>query len=139
MSKKKSSASKRETKVEKNPLEWVVFGVGLLLVVCVLGYLVYDGASMGDAPPDIKLALGPPERRGTEFVVPVAATNEGDQTAEGVQIEVVLETAAGGEPERGEFAVAFIPRRATRRGWVSFATDPAAGRLKARVLGYEKP
>lgn len=139
MSKKEASGSNRKTKVEKNWLEWVVFGAGLLLVVCVVGYLVYDGASMGDAPPDIEVKLGAPQRRGAEFVVPVAATNRGDQTAEGVQIEVVLETAEGGEPERGEFAIAFLPRRATRNGWVSFSRDPSTGRLKPRVLGYEKP
>lgn len=142
MSKKKTSASNRKTKVEKNWLEWVVFGVGLVLVVCVVGYLVYDGATMRGTPPDIEVTLGAPERRGEEFLVPVSATNRGDQTAEGVQIEVVLETAAtaaGGEPERGEFGIAFLPRRATRRGWVSFSTDPAAGQLKPRVLGYEKP
>lgn len=142
MSKGKNAASNRKEKVEKNWLEWVVFGLGLALVLCVVGYLVYDGASMGDSPPDIEVTLGRPERRGAEFLVPVAATNRGDQTAEGVQIEVVLETAeaaAGGEPERGEFAIAFLPRRATRRGWVSFTSDPAAGTLKPRVLGYEKP
>ena len=139
MSKKRSSPPDRKTKVEKNWLEWVVFGVGLVLVVCVVGYLVYDGASMGDAPPDIEVTLGAPERRGAEFLVPVSVTNRGDETAEGVQIEVTLERADGGEPERGEFGIAFLPRRATRRGWVSFSHDPAAGRLKPRVLGYEKP
>lgn len=137
--KKKSDADDEQPKVEKNWLEWTVFGVGLVLVLAVVGYLVYDGASMGDAPPDIEVTLGTPERRGTEFLVPVAATNRGDQTAEGVEIEVTLEAATGGEPERGEFSVAFLPRRATRRGWVAFSTDPAAGRLKPRVLGYEKP
>ena len=138
MSKKRAPSSNRKTKVEKNWLEWIVFGVGLALVACVLGFLVYDGARMGEAPPDIELKLGAPERRGAGFVVPVAATNRGDETAEGVQIEVVLEIG-GGEPERGEFAIAFIPRRATRNGWVTFRADPATGQLKGRVLGYEKP
>ena len=138
MSKKIASSSKRKTKVEKNWLEWIVFGVGLVLVACVLGFLVYDGARMGAAPPDIQLEIGPTVRRGEVFVVRVTAINSGDETAEGVQIEVVLE-AGGGEPERGEFAIAFLPRRATRNGWVTFRTDPSAGQLKARVLGYEKP
>lgn len=140
MSRKKSSAAAGgKAKVEKNRLEWVVFGLGLALVVGVVGYLVYDGARMGDSPPDIEVRLGAPERRGEEFVVPVAATNRGDQTAEGVQIEVTLEAGGGGEPERGEFAIAFLPRRATREGWVAFRTDPRSGQLKPRVLGYEKP
>ena len=137
MSTNKAAAESRKAKVEKNWLEWVVFGVSLALTASVLGYLVYDGVHLGDAPPDIALRLGIPERRGEGFVVPVAATNRGDETAEGIHIEVMLET--GGAGERGEFTIAFLPRRATRKGWVVFRTDPHAGQLKARVLGYEKP
>jgi uncharacterized protein (TIGR02588 family) len=137
MNKKKTVAVSRKAKLEKNWLEWVVFGVSLALATSVLGYLVYDGVRTGDAPPDIALRLGMPERRGEGFVVPVAATNRGDETAEGIHIEVMLET--GGEGERGEFIIAFLPRRATREGWVAFRTDPRSGQLTPRVLGYEKP
>jgi uncharacterized protein (TIGR02588 family) len=137
MSKQTSATGSRKAKVEKNGLEWVVFGVSLALAASVLGYLVYEGVHMSDTPPDIALRLGTPERRGEGFVVPVAVTNRGDETAEGIHIEVMLET--GGEGERGEFTIAFLPRRATRGGWVAFRTDPRSGQLKPRVLGYEKP
>ena len=130
------SARKR---VEKNWLEWVVFGVGLVLVLSTLGFLVYDGAtSAGDAPPALRVELGTPEQKGEHFVVPVTVTNRGDQTAEGVQIEVTLEAGAS-EPERGEFGVAFLPRGGRREGFVTFRTDPRSARLVSRVLGYEKP
>ena len=52
-------------KVEKNWLEWVVFGVGLLLVVSTLAYLVYDGATSADGPPDIEVRLGEPRPGGS--------------------------------------------------------------------------
>jgi uncharacterized protein (TIGR02588 family) len=126
-------------RVEKNGLEWAVFGVGLLLVAGTLGYLIYDGAAGGNAPPAVEVKLGEPRPTGHNFVVPVEVTNHGDQTAEGVTVEVTLEVAGGGEPERGELTVAFLPRRATREGWVAFRTDPRSGRLTPRVLGYEKP
>lgn len=125
-------------KVEKNWLEWAVFGVGLLLVAGVLGYLAYDGATASGEPPAVEVRLGDPRPTGHNFIVPVTVINHGGQTAEGVGIEVTLE-GVGGEPERGEFTVAFLPRRATREGWVAFRTDPRAGKLQARVLGYEKP
>ena len=125
-------------KVKKNRLEWVVFGISLLLVAGTLGFLVYDAVSLEKMPPDIEVRLGAPEQHGQEFIVPVSVINRGDQTAEGVQVEVTLETG-GAEPERGEFAIAFVPRRATREGWVAFRTDPSKGRLTPRVLGYEKP
>ena len=125
-------------KVKKNWLEWAVFGVSAALVAGALGFLVYDAVSLERTPPDLEVRLGAPDRRGELFVVPVEVVNRGGQTAEGVQVEVTLE-AGGAEPERGEFAVAFVPRRATREGWVAFRTDPRAGRLTPRVLGYEKP
>jgi uncharacterized protein (TIGR02588 family) len=126
-------------KVEKNWLEWVVFGVGLVLVVSTLAYLVYDGATSADAPPDIEVRLGEPQRGGPGFLVPVTVFNRGGETAGGVAVEVVLEGAGAPEPERAEFTIAFLPRRGTREGWVAFRSDPRAGRLTARAIGYEKP
>jgi uncharacterized protein (TIGR02588 family) len=124
------------SKWQKNWFEWVVFGVSLLLMGATLGYLVYDGATLSDAPPAIEVRLGEPERRGAQFVVPVALSNREGQTAEGVKVEVTLK---GATEERGEFVVAFLPRGATREGWVAFGQDPRAGELTARVVGYEKP
>ena len=129
---------KAANKVQKNWLEWIVFVVSLALVLGTLGYLLYDGATATEAPPSIQVRLGEQQRTPQNFIVHVAVTNDGGQTAEGVHVEVVLE-GAGGEAERGEFVVAFLPRRATREGWVAFRSDPAAARLTARVLGYEKP
>ena len=126
-------------KVQKNWFEWVVFGLGLALVGAALGYLAYDAATMTDAPPSIEVRTGEPLRREHNFVVPVTLTNHGDQTAEGVQVEVVLESG-GQEKERAEFTVAFLPRRSTREGWAAFQTDPGtAERIRARVTGFEKP
>jgi uncharacterized protein (TIGR02588 family) len=126
-------------KLKKNWMEWMVFSVSLLLVASALIYLAYDGLTIGDAPPTIEIRTGAPLERPHNFIVPVTITNHGDLTAEGVHIEVVLENG-GAEVERSEFDVAFLPRRATREGWVAFQTDPrTAQRIKARVLGYEKP
>jgi uncharacterized protein (TIGR02588 family) len=94
---------------------------------------------MGNDPPSIEVRLGTPEQRTHNFIVPVTVVNHGDETAEGITVEVTLENAGGGEPVRGELTVAFLPRRATREGWVTFQQDPRAARLTARILGYEKP
>ena len=131
--------TKKKRRVEKNWLEWAVFGFGLLLVAGALGFLVYEGAtSAGDAPPAVRVELGTPEQKGEHFIVPVTVTNEGGQTAEGVTVEVTLERD-GVEGERGEFGVAFLPRGGKREGFVTFRTDPRSARLVPRVLGYEKP
>ena len=129
---------KAAKKVEKNWLEWIVFGVSLALVAGTLGYLFYDGATATETPPSIQVTVGQSQQTPHNFIVPVAVTNNSGATAEGVHVEVVLESA-GGETERGEFVVAFLPRRATREGWVAFRSDPSTARLTPRVLGYERP
>ena len=125
-------------KQNKNWLEWAVFAVGLLLVASTLGYLAYSGATMERTSPSIEVALGPPEQRGRHFAVPVTVVNVGDETAEGVLVEVSLE-GGGHATERSEFSIASVPRRAKREGWVTFKRDPREGSVSARVLGYEKP
>ncbi len=125
--------------LEKNWLEWIVFAVSLVLVLSTLGYLVYDRATFGDAPPSMEFQLGTPQPRLNHFLVPVSVTNRGDESAEGVHIEVVL-LSGGKEHESGEFEIAFLPRHSTREGWVTFKTDPrTVEQMTARVLGFEKP
>jgi len=125
-------------KTRKNWLEWVVFALGLILVSATLGYLIYAGASTGREPPSLEVRLGTPEQRQFNFIVPVTVVNHGDETAEGVRVEVVMESG-GEEQARGELDLAFLPPHATREGWVTFAQDPRTAQLKARVLGYQKP
>ena len=124
-------------KVQKNWLEWSVFAVSAALLVAVIGFLIYESATIGNAPPDIHVEVGPSEQRSGYFAVPITATNKGDHTAEGVHIEVVLRGA--GKEETGDFEIAFLPRRGSREAWVTFKSDPRAGAVEARVLGYEKP
>jgi uncharacterized protein (TIGR02588 family) len=126
------------SKLQKNALEWAVFGVGLALVLATLGFLVYEAASSPDTPPDLTVELGAPERRGQGWAVPVTVRNRGEETAEGVRVEVVLQLP-GGREERSEVEMMFVPRRSQREGWVYFVQDPARGRLRGRVSGFEKP
>ncbi|MUL38600.1 hypothetical protein [Gloeocapsopsis dulcis] len=125
--------------LEKNWLEWIVFAVSLVLVIGTLGYLVYDGANTGNSPPSFEFQLGQPQPQQNYFVVSVSITNQGDETAEGVLVEVVLESD-GTEQETAEFEIAFLPRQSTREGWVTFKTDPrTVDQMSARVMGFEKP
>jgi uncharacterized protein (TIGR02588 family) len=126
-------------KLEKNWLEWIVFAISLILVLFTLGYIVYDGATLGETPPNIELQLSQPQPQGDRFIVPVTASNRGDETAETVQIEVTL-NSGGKETETAQFEIAFLPRHSTRKGWVTFQTDPrTVEQIQARVLGFEKP
>lgn len=126
------------SKLEKNALEWAVFGVSLALVLATVGFLVYEAVSSPASPPDLSVELGTPERRGQVWAVPVTVRNRGEETAEGVHVEAVLRLA-GGREERSELEIMFVPRRSQREGWVYFQQNPARGRSEGRVTGFEKP
>lgn len=122
----------------KNWLEWTVFALGLVLVGAVLGYLTYDALTRGSRAPDLHVLVGEPLPRGGRWLVPVLVTNHGDRTAEDVHLEVRLHRRDG-EVETAPLEFPFVPRQARRRGWASFAADPAqGGRLESVVLGYRE-
>lgn len=83
------------------------------------------------------MRIGAPEPHVGYFAVPIKIANQGDHTAEGVQVEVVLKVSD--KEERGQFEIQFLPRHGSREASVTFKTDPRQGALEARVLGYEKP
>jgi uncharacterized protein (TIGR02588 family) len=125
-------------KVQKNWFEWLVFAIGFMLVAFTLGYLIFAGVTLGDAPPSLEVQLGAPEQHYHNFIVPVTVINHGDETAAAVHIEVVMESG-GAAKDRSELEMTFVPRHSKREGWVTFEQDPRTAQLKARVLGYEKP
>ena len=126
------------TKLEKNWLEWICFAISLLLVIGLIGYLLYTAVTTGKSPAHIELQLGPPQERGGKFFINVVAENRGEQTAEGVYVEVVLK--ANGKEERGMFVIDRLPRQGKRQGIVTFETDPRlASTVEARALGYAEP
>jgi uncharacterized protein (TIGR02588 family) len=127
-----------KTRIAKHPLEWIVFAVSLVLVAGTLGFLVRDAVRGEGSAAALTVELGRPEPRGGVWAVPVTVRNQGDVTAEGVKVEVILE-APGAEPETADFEAAFVPRRSQRRGWVTFRSDPSRGRLTGRAAGYETP
>jgi uncharacterized protein (TIGR02588 family) len=124
--------------VKKNPLEWAVFTVSLLAILATVGFLIQDAVTDAGSAPDLRVELGLVEARSGAFAVPVTVRNLGDETAEGVRVEVVCERP-GMAPEKAEIEMAFVPRQSRREGWVTFRHDPRKGHLTGRAVGYEKP
>ena len=125
-------------KIAKHPLEWVIFALSLVVVAGTVGTLAWEAVRGDASPAALSVELGRPEPRGGAWAVPVTVHNRGDETAEGVQVEVTLE-APGAAPETAGFEAAFVPRGSKRAGWVTFRSDPSRGRLSGRAAGYETP
>ncbi len=127
------------SKIEKNWLEWCVFGISLVLVGSVVSYLAYDALFAKSTPPVLEVELGSAQSQGRHYAVPVTIHNRGYQTAEAVHIEVLL-TTDDGTQEQASFDIQFLPPRSSRQGLVTFETDPrTAKRLVGRAIGYQTP
>ena len=126
------------SKPDKNPLEWTVFGIGLVLVLATLGYLVQESITTRPGPPDVVARLGAVVASANGYLVPVEVANVGSATAEDVQVPIFLDLADG-KQEEAQLTIAFLPRDSRRDGWISFRNDPRRGTLRLGAIAFEVP
>ena len=129
----------RHPEDEKNILEWTVFSLSLMLILGILGYLVYQVSVHEPGSPDLGLTYvhDPSPHAPHRYLLRI--TNDGRETAEEIQVEMVLEQD-GEELETVALTLPYLPKQSAREGWVVFSKDPAeADTLYARVVSYKKP
>ena len=114
----------------RNALEWAISGLGLLVVLTVVGFLVYQLVAGSDEPADLHVALGEPSTRRGAVLVPVTVENRGDRVAEGATIEV-----CAGPEACAELTFLYVPQGSTRTGTVGLRA-PLAAPLETRVVSY---
>ena len=133
------STSQKQQEKDAIPIwEWIVAGVGLVLVASVIGFLIYEAFTGKRLPPDVKLSVDSVVQTGNGYLVKVTAVNEGGQTAEGVSIEGELRTGTE-SLERSRTTIDYLPPRSEKRAGLFFTRDPRKFELHVRPLGYEEP
>lgn len=119
-------------------LEWLVSGLGLLLVLGVLVFMVAEAARGNGEPPRITVHLDSVIAMGDAgYLVQFAAENRGDATAAGVEIVGEIRDAAGVETRRA--SLDYVPGRSTRRGGLLFRRDPREATVHLWAEGYRLP
>lgn len=127
------------SRLKKNWLEWVVFGVSLLVLAGVGGLLAWDAVATDGRPPH--LVVGQPQitRYDNALEATVQIHNAGDQAVEQVRVELWMRAGAGDE-RRGSFTIDLLPGGASRSGAVIFlGVRPGEAQAAARVVGYRVP
>jgi uncharacterized protein (TIGR02588 family) len=119
---------------QKNALEWIVFAASAAIIIAVAGQLAISAIREKKTPPDLQVIAGQPEGHRIE----VEVRNIGDQTAERVRVEVALQRD-GENVESAELDILFVPRKSSRRGWVTFRNDPRGYEVVTRAMSYETP
>jgi uncharacterized protein (TIGR02588 family) len=121
-----------------SPLEWLVAGIGALLVIFAVGYMVHFALTRPDGPPAVVLEVTGVSPAGAGYLVRFKASNTGRSTAAGVV--VTGELSSGGERvEESEMTLDYLPQESERQGGLFFTEDPDAHELVLRAQGYAEP
>ncbi|RYD38214.1 MAG: hypothetical protein EOP87_01995 [Verrucomicrobiaceae bacterium] len=121
----------------KNPLEWAVFGLSLVLVAGVVAFLAWSSIAMEDRPAAFRVETGDAIRVSGSTVVPVHITNTGSTTAAEVNVSVTARYASG--EKESTLTIDFIPRGGSRDAHAVFAGMEKPSSVTARVTGYIEP
>ena len=114
----------------KNALEWAVSGIGLLVVLTVVGFQIYQIVVASDDPADLQIQLDTPRIQQGTAMIPLTVENKGDRVAEGAVIEV-----CAGSESCAEITFRYVPQGSTRTGTVGLSA-PLEGPLETRVVSY---
>ena len=125
--------------MERTPIcEWLAAGTGLVLTLVVIGYLIFDGVTAGDGPPELSVVGAPAQAVASGFVLPLTVRNDGPTTAAEVEVRGTLERGgAVVEERRARFA--HVPAEGEAMGGLMFETDPRTARLRLAAQGYAEP
>ncbi len=129
-----NQALKRSLKSEKNWLEWCVFGISLMLVISILGYLLYLEFVPATNHFKFDIRIGSARKSEGRYFVPVIVKNECNKTARDVLVEI---TSANDPSEKKELTFDYVPRHSEREGMALFQKDP--GRPAGFVGSFNFP
>lgn len=117
--------------------EWLVGGIGLVLLVALVVFLAREAATTA-TPPDLVARVDSVSRLSSGWLAHVVVRNRGRETAVSVTVEATLAFPAG-DTLRSETTLDYVPGKSERSGGLLFDRDPAAGTLTVRATGYQEP
>jgi uncharacterized protein (TIGR02588 family) len=119
--------------------EWVVAGIGVLLVAAIMIMLLIDATQADESPPAIAVSVDTTVALAQSHLVEITAKNESGQAAAAVRVEGVLADASGRAVERSESTVDYLPAHSKRQMGLYFSHKPGDYRLTVRAVSYQHP
>ena len=125
---------------ETSRSELVIGAIGLLLVLAIIGFLVYEGFRTAE-PPDIIVGVTNISDNGTYYLVEISVSNQGGHTAEELMVkgELLPQDSSSQPVETAEITFSYVPPNSQRQGGLLFTHNPQDYRLKLRPSSYTNP
>lgn len=118
--------------------EWVVAGLGLVLVLSCLGYLLLQAMAGPPTPPDPRIEVVAVRAQGDRFLVELRVSNRGQATAEALKVAGELRQGDA-VLEEADTEFEFLPGESSRLGGLFFERDPRRFALRLRAVSYQVP
>lgn len=121
------------------PIERVLAGIGLVLLLAVVVVLLHEALTQPPDPlPRIRLALDRVAASGDGWLAVVRVHNDGEAAAVDITLSAALDRPEG-SAEALETDLAELPPHAERRVAFHFESEPTAAGLRLRVVGFTLP
>jgi uncharacterized protein (TIGR02588 family) len=121
-----------------SPSEWVIGGVGAILVLGAIAYLTFLSIMPKQALPTVSVEVDvPAQQNGETYLVRFAARNLSSSTLAAVRIRGELRT--GDRVETSHVNFDYLPAFSARHGGLFFRQDPNRGELQIYATSYREP
>jgi uncharacterized protein (TIGR02588 family) len=136
---KESNNNEQEEQPKRTAAEWLTFSIALSILGTIIGLVIYTIINDKHQPPLILIIQKQTTRKTNgQYSVPFEVVNQGDETAESVQILAELKVNNKLE-ETGEQQIDFLSSGEKEEGAFIFSNNPQQGQLKIRVASYKLP
>ena len=125
-------------KKQHNIIENGTFVVGLLILLALISYLVYQISQDKKSPPEIQVTTNY-QTAMDNYAFEVTVENNGGESAEAVNIKISL-YQEGEAVEDGTLDIQYVPVKSKETGWIVFHSDRKTGdSLVVSSVTYMKP
>jgi uncharacterized protein (TIGR02588 family) len=139
MSQSQEFNNTNEERPKRTIAEWITFGAATCILSGIVGLVIYTKVTDKQQAPILLIQTKQISREANgQYYVPFEIVNNGDQTAESVQILAELKVNNLVE-ETGEQQIDFLSSKEKEEGAFIFSTNPSTGELKIRVASYKLP
>jgi uncharacterized protein (TIGR02588 family) len=119
-------------------LEWLLGGVGVMLVIACVAFLVYEGMTDREEPGPVTATVVEATSAGDSHVVTFNIRNGGSQTLSNLHVTARLFDGER-EVESVTTEIDYLPGRSSQEGGFYFKSDPRGLRVEIQPGGYQKP